>query len=379
VTLESQRSPLPAERQSHLLATLERDGVVRVADLTTELGVTPVTVRRDIARLEREGRLVRVHGGAVAAGGHDGARADETADLGAVGHPTSSATPGPDAAIGVLVPSLDYYWPGVVRGMEAEARRHGLRIVLRGSSYDTADERPALRRLVEADEVRGIICAPRIDGTTVHDVAEWLWASDVPHVLVEREAARAPHRDALESVVSDHALGALMAVHHLADLGHRRVGLVLSRESPTSRKVAAGWRAACSDLGLTSAEHFERLAPDRNRPEFSGVVDEVVNTALGSGTTALLVHSDPEASAVAQRAMDRGLSVPGDLSIVAYDDEVANLFSPAMTAVRPPRDAVGHAAVDLLVKRLADPSRPVHRMAISPRLMVRESTGPVRR
>ncbi|WP_402469494.1 substrate-binding domain-containing protein [Isoptericola aurantiacus] len=375
MTTEPARSPLPAERRSHLLAALERDGVVRVADLTTELGVTPVTVRRDIARLEREGRLERVHGGAVAAGPSRGVGAPDPD----AGDDDGTALPPSSAAIGVLVPSLDYYWPGVVRGMEAEARRHGLRIVLRGSSYDIADERPALRRLVEVDGVRGLICAPRMDGPTAGDVVTWLATSGVPHVLVEREATRGPHRAALEAVVSDHALGALMAVHHLADLGHRRVGLVLSRESPTSRKIAAGWRAACHELGLTSAEHFERLAPDRSRPEFSGVVDEVVDTALGSGTTALLVHSDPEASAVAQRAMDRGLSVPGDLSIVAYDDEVASLFSPAMTAVRPPRDAVGHAAVDLLLKRLGDPSRPVHREAISPRLMVRESTGAVRR
>ncbi|WP_278235981.1 substrate-binding domain-containing protein [Isoptericola sp. AK164] len=374
MTQDTARAPLPAERDAHLLGVLERDGVVRVADLTAELGVTAVTVRRDIARLEREGRLARVHGGAVAV------RTERTADR---REDTPAETPDADprttGSIGVLVPSLDYYWPEVVRGMEAEARRHGLRIVLRGSSYDTTDERPALRRLVESEEVRGLVCAPRMDGRTAPDVVEWLAASGVPHVLVEREAARGPHRAALESVVSDHALGALMAVHHLADLGHRRVGLVLSRESPTSRKIAAGWRAACHELGLTSAEHFERLAPDRKRPEFAGVVDDVVSTALGSGTTGLLVHSDPEASAIAQRAMDRGLSVPGDLSVVAYDDEVASLFSPAMTAVHPPRDAVGHAAVDLLVKRLADPSRPVHREAISPRLMVRESTGPVPR
>ncbi len=355
------RAPLPAERRARLLAALDRDGVVRVADLTEELGVTPVTVRRDIMQLEREGLLARVHGGAVSAG------------TASAGHNRASAE-----TIGVLVPSLDYYWPGVVRGMEAEARQHGLRVVLRGSSYDATDERPVLRRLAETDGVRGIILAPRTDAPHAQDVAQWLADSGMPYVLVEREAALAPHREALESVVSDHALGALMAVHHLADLGHRRVGLVLSRESPTSRKIAAGWRAACAELGLSTDEHFERLAPDRRTPEYPGVVAEVVETAMRSGTTGLLVHSDPEASAVVQQAMDRGLSVPGDLSVVAYDDEVAGLFSPAMTAVRPPRDAVGHAAVDLLVKRLADPERPVHRMAISPRLVVRESTGPVR-
>ncbi|WP_265521134.1 substrate-binding domain-containing protein [Oerskovia flava] len=360
-TEQAQRAPLAAERRAHVLAALEREGVVRVADLTDELGVTAVTIRRDIATLEREGLLARVHGGAVAASGDHRA-----------GDPAITAT------IGVLVPSLDYYWPGVVRGMEIEARKHGLKIVLRGSSYEAADERPTLQRLVESENLRGLVLAPRTDGPHAQEMVQWLARSGVPHVLVEREAALAPHREALESVVSDHALGALMAVHHLADLGHRRVALVLSRLSPTSRKIAAGWRAACADLGLSTDEHFERLAPDRHEPGFPRVVEEVVETALSSGTTALLAHSDPEAFAIVQHAQDRGLSVPGDLSVVAYDDEVAGLFSPALTAVRPPRSAVGHAAVDLLVKRLEDPSRAVHRVAISPRLVVRESTGPVR-
>ncbi|WP_407320035.1 substrate-binding domain-containing protein [Isoptericola halotolerans] len=375
------RSTLPAERRARLLAALHRDGVVRVADLTAELDVTAVTVRRDIVQLEQEGLLRRVHGGAVPTGGDASDPVGTTDSTGTTGTteapaPSSDARSGPAGAVGILVPSLDYYWPGVVRGMEAEARQHGLRVVLRGSSYEADDERPALERLAQIENVRGLVVAPRVDGSRCAEVARWLVDSEIPHVLVEREATLGPHREVLESVVSDHALGALMAVHHLAGLGHRRVGLVLSRESPTSRKVAAGWRAACADLGLTSEEHFERLAPDRLSPEFPGVVDDVVATVVRSGTTALLVHADAEASIVAQRAMESGLAVPGDLSVVAYDDEVAGLFSPAMTAVRPPRDAVGRAAVDLLAKRVADPDRPVHRTAISPQLIVRESTGP---
>lgn len=358
------RAPLAAERRAALLATLERDGVVRVAELTDELGVTPVTVRRDIVQLEAEGLLRRVHGGAVPV-------APGVASDGRDGKPEVIGS------IGVMVPSLDYYWPGVVRGMEIEARKHGLRVVLRGSSYDARDERPMLERLVRAENLLGLVAAPRTIGPGSSEVVEWLATSGVPHVLVEREATLAPHREALESVVSDHALGAIMAVHHLAGLGHRRVGLVLSRQSPTSRKIAAGWKAACSELGLSADEHFERLAPDSSRPEYPLVVEEVVRTAVASGTTALLVHSDPDAFAIVQHAQDRGLRVPGDLSVVAYDDEVAGMFSPALTAVRPPRESVGHEAVDMLVKRLANPDRPVHRTYISPRLVVRDSTGPV--
>jgi DNA-binding LacI/PurR family transcriptional regulator len=67
--------------------------------------------------------------------------------------------------------------------------------------------------------------------------------------------------------------------------------------------------------------------------------------------------------------------VPAELSIVAYDDEVASLFSPALSAVRPPRRSIGRAAVDLLTARLADPGRPTHRVVISPTLHVRQSSS----
>ena len=91
-----------------------------------------------------------------------------------------------------------------------------------------------------------------------------------------------------------------------------------------------------------------------------------------------MVHSDPEAMAFVDLALNRGISVPHDLSVIAYDDEVAELFTPALTAVSPPRGSVGQAAVDLLVRRLEDPRRPVHRVVLNPHLNVRGSTAPPR-
>jgi len=90
------------------------------------------------------------------------------------------------------------------------------------------------------------------------------------------------------------------------------------------------------------------------------------------------VHADAEAVALVQRCEERHLSVPGDLSIVAYDDEVAGLFSPPLTAVRPPRRSIVRAAVRLVADRLAEPERPAHRVVISPSLRVRGSTAPPR-
>lgn len=364
-------APLPLTRRAIVLDTLARDGAVRASQLTDDLGVTPVTVRRDLAQMEKEGLLVRVHGGAVAAAGTASASAS-----GAVGSNTGAVAE--SDAIAVLVPSLSYYWPTVVEGIERAAKRHGYRIDLRAASYELQDERPVLDRMLRTEGVRGIIVAPNTDTAHAQSVLRWLSDCGVPAVLAERNGMLLSERTPMESVASDHALGAKLAARHLASLGHRKVGLVLSRISPTSRKIANGWRAACDELGLTPTQHFEQLLPDRSAPDFSAAVTLSLSRAVAQGTTALLVHPDAEAMAVVDLALARGLRVPGDLSVVAYDDEVAELFTPSLTAVSPPRADVGAAAVDLLVQRIADPDRAVHRILLSPELRVRATTAPPR-
>ncbi len=360
---DQQHAPLAPARHAHILSALERDGIVRVSQLTDELGVAPVTLRRDLQQLEEEGHLERVHGGAVPVAGAEPAPARAQSDIAG-------------GAIAVLVPSLNYYWPGVVRGMEREARRLGLRLVLRGASYELQDERPVLERLVTGDDVRGLIVAPNPDASHAQDVVQWLDESGIPSVFVEREAIVLPGREPVESVTTDHALGAVLAARHLAALGHRKVGLILSRDSPTGRKIVRGWATACEELALSPSEHFEQLFPDRNGPGFTAAVEAAIDTALANGVTGLLIHSDPEAMAFIDIALNRGISVPDDLSVVAYDDEVAQLFTPALTAVSPPRADVGATAVDLLARRMEDPNRPVHRVSLSPTLNVRQSTAP---
>jgi DNA-binding LacI/PurR family transcriptional regulator len=362
--MTDQSAPLAASRRDLILDALATTGSVRISTLTEELGVAPVTLRRDLQQLEAEGLLVRVHGGAVVPPGGMAPRA------GAAERAAASAS------IGVLVPSLDFYWPQAVRAMELHARERNASVLLRGTSYELQDERPVLERMVRTDDISGLIVAPNTDTEHAQDVISWLRGSGVPFLLVEREAVQWPEGTPVESVVSDHALGAVLATRHLAQLGHRKVGLLISRDSPTSRKIIAGWSTACRELGLTPSEHVERILPDRTSPGFSEAVDAVLDAVLRAGVTALLVHSDREAMAIVDLALARGLVVPRDLSVVAYDDEFAELFTPALTAVAPPRAAIGRTAVELLLQRLADPARPVHRVTVSPSLNVRASTAP---
>lgn len=364
------RGPLQVERRAQLLEELQKQGTVRVSDLTERLGVAAVTIRRDIAQMAAEGLVRRVHGGVTVI------LNDEAGEEGA--YATTAAVGAGPRTIGMLVPSLDYYWPGVVRGAEEAARDLGHKVVLRGSSYESEDDRPQLERLVDGLGAEGLLIAPRMDAPTADATLEWLAATGVPTVLVERTATVGPHHAVLESVSSDHALGATMGVQHLLSLGHRKVGAVLSKGSPTSRHILRGWRDALTEAGVAPADTVETLLPGLRSAEFDAALDEVLDRCLSTGTTALLVHADSEAMALVQRCEERHLTVPGDLSVVAYDDEVAGLFSPPLTAVRPPRRSIGRAAVDLVVARFADPGRPTHRVVISPSLRVRESTAPPR-
>lgn len=367
MTEPAARAPLAVARRAQLLDALQRAGTVRVGDLTVLLGVTTATVRRDIAQLAREGLVRKVHGGAALV---------STDDAGSDADPSPSSGTGAVGCVGMLVPSIDYYWPEVARGAEDEAKRYGLRMLLRGSSYETTDEQPQLARLVQQPGVRALVIAPSMSAPTAASTIAWLATLPVPVVLVERSAHVEPHHAVMESVVSDHALGAALAVRHLASLGHRRVGVVLGRDSPTSPHVRRGWRQAAAECGLSPDCAVDVDVPGPRSGQWDSALDAAIDACLSNGTTALLVHADAEAMAIVQRLEERGVSVPEKFSVVAYDDEVAGLFTPPLTAVRPPRTSVGRAAVGLAVARLADAGRPTHRVVLSPTLRVRGSTGP---
>jgi DNA-binding LacI/PurR family transcriptional regulator len=343
-----------AQRQERLLAELRGHGAVRVRDLARELGVSELTIRRDIAVLAERGLVAKVHGGATL-----------PVHSGPASQPRRAAI---RFTIGMVVPSLDFYWPPVVAGARAAAAALGVTIQLRGSSYDPDEDRRQISRLVGAREVQGLLLAPSADG----DLLGWIGGLPIPTVLVERQPRRwTPATSHIEWVRSDHALGLEIALHHLRQQGHRRIGLVLARGSPTSPHLLAAWRAAGADPGMSGVLAVPELV---TLGEWK-VVDGILRGCRRSGVTALVVHSDPHAMSIAQCCAEQGVAIPGDLAIVSYDDEIAHLAEPALTAVRPPKSHVGRLAVELMVARLRDGERrPAHQVLLAPELVVRASS-----
>ncbi|MFE2774244.1 substrate-binding domain-containing protein [Microbacterium resistens] len=357
-------------RHDAILRELELRGTLQAARFAERIGVSSMTLRRDLDELERQGLLVRVHGGAVSlavAAQRDPAQA------------SSRAPRRPVATIGMITPSASYYYPEVIRGARDAARELHCRLVLGTTNYSEREELRQAERLI-AGGVDALMITPsrvRIEGTRLHEV---LTEAPLPVVVVER-AVEERTGGRVESVRTDHAYGAELAVRRLAELGHGRIALA-ARETPTSPWLIDGYTRATSRAdGPDDALRAVLPTPltgDDSSVEALGVFLE---SLLANGATAAIVLTDVDAVSLVDLAADRGIRVPEDLSIIAYDDEIAGLGRVPLTAVAPPKYDLGHTALRMCMDRLrhsSDAPRAVTRTAMLPRLTERDSTVPPR-
>ena len=358
----SGKSLFSLQRRERLMEELRAHGAITVRDVAAKLAVSELTIRRDVNILADEGLLSRVHGGATLP-----SPLDRTA-AGTRQHANRHC-------IGMVVPSLDYYWPQVISGAREAADEQQVRIAVRGSTYDAADNRRQVQALLDTQNIDGLIVAPNMTGPAGQELLRWLNSLPIPVVLAERRSPAEIPAHRLEWVATDHAFGAGMAVRHLWQEGHRKIGCMTDSASPTSSHVVRGWEQAMSALKIpvnasVSEDSAGILGADRGEH-----FDRILQLCRETQTTAMLVHSDTQAVAFVQHCVDRGIDVPGSMAVVGYDDEVAYLAEPAISAVRPPKRYVGRVAVQLVSARLSEGrNRPVHRIELNPDLIVRESS-----
>jgi GntR family transcriptional regulator, arabinose operon transcriptional repressor len=317
--------------------------------LAREQGVSVNTVRRAVDLLVHEGLVHRRQGSGM--------------------YIAPAHAPGSGPVVGVVVPSLTYYFPRVIAGIERELARRGSQMLLRSTDWDPAAERDAVDGLVRSGAA-GLLLVPGVAADGSLPGTRRPRDAAVPVVLVERgmELPVALH----EFVCSHHAGGARLAVEHLLALGHTRIGY-LERQSPhTAPRVRAGVTAALEAAGLGGAPATTASLARWTARDADGFLARL----LRAGGTAALCFADREASLLVAAARRRGVDVPGELSVIGYDDETADLCEVPLTAVSPAKTEIGARAVDVLRQRLAHPEGPLRQEALVPRLVLRESTAP---
>jgi DNA-binding LacI/PurR family transcriptional regulator len=266
-------------------------------------------------------------------------------------------------SIGVLVPELnDSYTGQVLDGVE-EA------LIEEGYFYLTVSHR---RKPDLIEEYPRLLMERSVEGFIIIDTV-------LQHGFKLPAVAVAGHREfeGVVNVVLDQRKAAELTLHHLYQLGHRKIAFM--RGGSHSSDADERWECMCA----TAAELEIPVLPEltvqlRSRvstPELGfGPVCELLSHEVQF--TALVCYDDIAAIGAMRAIRDHGLSVPDDISVVGFDDiQSAAYHNPSLTTIRQPLHQMGMIAARTLLQRVRGEDDVPKRLALLPELMIRESTS----
>jgi LacI family transcriptional regulator len=266
--------------------------------------------------------------------------------------------------IGVVVSDLrNQFYARLATGIEQTLRAADYQMVLLSDNSDGVEETAGARTFL-AMRAPGVILTP-----VGHDATALLARHGTALVEVDRRLARVP----CDAVVIDNEHAARDAVEHLLALGHRRVGLlVVDTEWTTDAGRLRGYLEAHEQADVpVDEELIVRVAPDAEDAgrRIAALLDRAAPTAIFAANNLLAEQ--------AWRVLhERGLRLPGELSLVGFDDVPwMTLVDPPITVVAQPTVTMGQRAAALVLRRLADPACETVIETLRPSLVVRGSTG----
>ena len=268
----------------------------------------------------------------------------------------------------VVLDVANPFFTEVARGVEDAANEAGYVVILCNSDDSTIKEGKYLRVLTE-QRVDGLLITP-----VERDISalQRLRERGVAIALLDRPS----ENQEICSVAVDDVLGGMLAANHLLAQGHTRLGFVhgpLSTQQMADRR--RGIREAVIAKGLDPTTVIAEIAaPAPNAREGEACVAQFLQ--LKRRPTAVFCGNDLLALGLMRGLTQHGLSIPGDVALVGYDDvEFASVLATPLTSVRQPKYQLGYTAAKLLLEELTTPELHEHRHILyEPELIVRGSS-----
>jgi len=269
--------------------------------------------------------------------------------------------------VGLVVQDIrDPFFSEIIAGLEQAASELGYFYLL-SSAADSARREEQYLDIFHINRVDGILAAGVPEQLT-DAAAVQLTEAGVPVVLIGRTIK--DHR--IGSVCVDNPLGTRLAMKHLLDLGHVRIGHLAGLSSkPDARVRFETYRRSLERAGL--AYDPALVVEGQSRPE-DGYAGMRRLLALAKPPTAVFCYSDLLALGALKAAREAGFAAPGKLSVIGFDDlDLCRFTEPELTTVRQPRFEMGYEAMKLFVRMDRKPKE-AEAMVLKPELVVRGST-----
>jgi DNA-binding LacI/PurR family transcriptional regulator len=277
---------------------------------------------------------------------------------------------GKSRLIGLLMYDLDTRVAiSKLDAIDGEAWKHGYRSLIRNAGGHE-DMIPQLVQEYAGGAVEGLIIVQPTAEMNLRTLEPLIYGN-IPIVTLEPIEGVA-----VDCVTVDRKHGAYIAIRHLVELGHRRIGMLHGYHS--DMHVAPrieGYRKALTEYSIPFDESLLMETGNGYEEGFRAAVDLL---SRDLGITAIFCNDDEAAIGAMKAVRDRGLEVPGDIAMIGFDNIEAGAYAATpLTSVAQPVSEVATCAVELLFERIANPGsgEPQKLISLKPRLVIRESCG----
>lgn len=321
-------------------------------ELCAEFNVARGTIRQALQTLEREGYLRREQGRGTFVQISSGAAPDRAQSR----------------RLAFIVPYVrDSSVPTILIGFQQIAEQAGFSVIFNHVNNDLRQQERVIRKLM-SENVAGIALYPVDSENLALAVLDDLAQAGIPIVLIDRYLRGA----ATDYVMADHFGGAIRGTHYLFEQGHRRVGFVSWLSPAVSMEHRyLGYAQALAERDVALDEQLICRVEGYPVFEYSRLMAYLTGPQR---PTAVFTANDQIAIALYRAAASVGLSIPGDLSVLSFDNlDVSSHLDPPLTTLAQPFAQIGQAAAELLLRRLAGEQGYCEQITLPPQLIIRES------
>ncbi len=271
--------------------------------------------------------------------------------------------------IGMIIPNINNpVFAESTRGIQDWAGKHNIQMLL-GNSYYRKDLEKSLVKTFLEKQVDGLILTP---SNPKGELVTSLLNDNFPIVLLYSTIKTGP----ISAVGIDNYKGGYADCSHLVDRGHNRIGMIAGKFSISDRSFHRwhGYKKCLSDHKIP---YDSALLVQTDYSLTGG--RECLKKIMASNPrpTAVFCSNDYLAIGAMKGAREMGISIPGDLSVMGFDDiHMASYVSPGLTTIRQPAYDMGKIGAQILFDRINRSCGIVHKM-LDFKLVVRESTNKV--
>lgn len=260
--------------------------------------------------------------------------------------------------IGVLVKGIyNPFFSKVVRAIEEEIANQDYSMILHYNSKDANNDSDVAIQLIKEKKLAGLIC---LGGDFENLNLKQIDALETPIVLCSTMVSASDNTNAFSSVNIDDAAAAEIAVKEIIACGHKSIGMIRLRDDDCSvcKYRMTGYKRALEECGIEYSEDFMEIGNYTFETGYDAM-NKLLDKKLE--LSAVFVSTDLMAIGAARAAMERGIRVPEELSIVGFDGiEFAQYFMPSISTVMQPVEEMGLKSVSILFDVLNNEGKHKH-------------------